>query len=135
MEGMLDTGPGTGAQAVDELLILGQRPSVGAAPIDAVADAGSLGTLAMRLIPVGLIAEHLSLLPVRQLGDLRAVVHIRRGGAQAVYNAAPTGAQRIADEPLTASSYVSAPQPTARRRIPLRQVASSYLTRTAISSR
>src|SRR5437879_4934990 len=90
MEHMLDAGPSCGAPTVDEPLILAQRPSRGV-PIDAVANAGSQGALAMRFIPVGLIAEHLALLSMQQFGHLRAVVRVRRGGAQAMHDAAPVG--------------------------------------------
>src|SRR5208282_5897772 len=91
MEDMLDARPSSGASTVNEPLILAQRPS-GGTPIDPVADAGSQGGLAMRFIPVGLVAEHLALFSVQQLGHLRTVVHIRRGRAQAVHDAAPVGA-------------------------------------------
>src|ERR1700726_3684763 len=45
MEGMFDTGPSSGAPAVDESLILAQRPASGA-PIDPIADAGGQRALA-----------------------------------------------------------------------------------------
>src|SRR5882672_12895295 len=61
------------AQSIDRSLMLGERPARGA-PVDAIADAQRLGALSMRLVPVGLIAEHFALLPVQELRDLRAVV-------------------------------------------------------------
>src|SRR6266478_3851953 len=66
IEYMFDTGPSSGASTVDVPLIFAQPPS-GRAPIDPVANAGSQGGLAMRFIPVGLVAEHLALVSVQQL--------------------------------------------------------------------
>jgi hypothetical protein len=61
MEGMLDTGPGRGTPAVDEPLVLAQRPA-SRAPIDPIMDAERQRTLTMPFVPVGLNVEHLSLL-------------------------------------------------------------------------
>jgi len=91
MERMLDSGSSSRAATVDEPLILAQWFATRWAPIDTVTNAGSKGALAMRLIPIGLVAEHLSLVSVQQLGHQRAVMHVRHGGAQAVDNAALLG--------------------------------------------
>jgi hypothetical protein len=91
VEDMLDSRPRGGAPTVDKPLIFAQRPA-SAAPVDSVADAGGQRSLAMRLIPVRLVAEHFSLFSVQQFGHLRAVVHIRCGGAQAMYDAEPVSA-------------------------------------------
>jgi hypothetical protein len=56
LEGMLDAGASNRAAAVNEALICAQRPLIGA-PIDPVTDAASDGALAMRLVPINLIAE------------------------------------------------------------------------------
>ncbi len=84
---VFDTRSSGGAATVDEPLILAQRPSW-RAPIDSVADALSERSLAMRLIPVGLVAEHLALLSVQKFRDLSAIVHICRGSCEAVDDAA-----------------------------------------------
>ena len=72
---MFHAGPGRGATTVDEPLIVVQRSTRGT-PIDSVANAGGLGALPVRLVPISLIAKHLAFLAVQQLGDLRAVVHV-----------------------------------------------------------
>src|ERR1035438_5748100 len=59
MKDVLDTGSGRGTPTVDDPLVLGQR-SARTAPIDPISDAGRQRALSMRLVPVGLIAEHLS---------------------------------------------------------------------------
>src|SRR5882724_5272021 len=92
VEDMLDTGPSGRAPTIEEPLILAQSPGANGAPIDPIPDAGRQRALAMRLVPVGLIAKHLALRSVQELGHLRAVVDVRRGGAQAVDDPAPVGA-------------------------------------------
>jgi hypothetical protein len=93
MEDMLDSSPSGAAPTVDEPLILAQRGTgIGGSPIDPVADAGSQGSLAMRLAPVGLVTEHLALMPVQECWHLRDVTHVRRRGCEAVNDAAPVGA-------------------------------------------
>src|SRR3984893_13493086 len=92
VEYMLDTGPSGRAPTIDEPLILAQWSGANGAPINPIPDAGRQRALTMRLVPVGLIAKHLALRSVQELGHLRAVVDVRRGGAQAVDDAAPVGA-------------------------------------------
>jgi hypothetical protein len=62
------------------------------APIDPVTDASGQGALSMRLIPVGLVPEHLALLSMQQFGHLRDVTDVRRGRAQTVDDAVPVAA-------------------------------------------
>jgi len=47
----------------------------GAAAVDPVADTFGQGTLAMQLVPVGLIAKHLAPITIQKPGHLCAVVH------------------------------------------------------------
>ena len=89
---MLDSGPSGGSAPLNPSLLCTQgRPAIGA-PVDTVADTDRLRGLAMRLIPVSLVAKYLSFFAVQQLGHLRAVVLVRRRRAQTVHNAAPIGA-------------------------------------------
>jgi hypothetical protein len=88
VEDMFDAGPSGGAATVDESLVLAQMRR---APVDAVADPLRQGGLTMRFAPVRLVAEHLTLLAMQQLAQLRDVTDVRRGGAQAVHDAAQVG--------------------------------------------
>ena len=58
VEDMLDTGPSGRAPTIDEPLILAQRPGANGAPINPIPDAGRQRALAMRLVPIGLIAKY-----------------------------------------------------------------------------
>src|SRR5687768_6767726 len=77
MKDVLAARPGPRSQPVDRALMFGERPARSAA-VDAIADAGGHGALPVPLVPVGLIAKHLALLPMQQLPDLGAVMHVGR---------------------------------------------------------
>src|SRR5882757_6827059 len=83
MKDMLDSGSSGGAPSVYEPLIGGQCNARRSA-IDAVADALRQRRLTMRLVPVGLVAEHFAFRAMQQFRHLSTVVHVRCGRAQAV---------------------------------------------------
>src|SRR6185312_3908964 len=91
VEDVLASSPGSRAQPIDAALILSQWCATSRTAVDAVADALGQGALPMRLVPVGLITEDLALLAVKELGHLSAVVRVRGGSAEAVYDAASVG--------------------------------------------
>lgn len=91
MEDMLDVGTGLGAQAIDALLMRGQRLVTVGSAVDAVADASGLSTMTVRLTLVGLITKHFPLPLTQELGHLDAVVHVCRRSGRPVHDAAAAG--------------------------------------------
>jgi hypothetical protein len=87
-KGVLTASSGLGANLIDVALIIRERPRLGAATVDPIADPLGQRRLTMRLAPVGLVAKHLCLIPVQQLVHLADVGLRRIGGDQAVHDAA-----------------------------------------------
>src|SRR5690606_40048699 len=73
MEGMLAAGPNLRTSAIDGLLSVGERLALGASAIHAVTHSRLLGTLTMKLAPIGLIAEQFFLFSVLQLRQLAVI--------------------------------------------------------------
>ena len=91
VKGMLNAGSRGRSASIDPALILAQRSLI-RSPIDAVANALPQSHLAIRGVPIGLVAKHFALRTVQQFEHLRAVGHIRRRRAQAVHDSAPVRA-------------------------------------------
>jgi len=69
-ECMLAAGARARTRPIDHAPAFAQRTPGGGSPVDSVAYAPRLEELSVGFFPVGLIAEHLSLLPVQQLRQL-----------------------------------------------------------------
>jgi hypothetical protein len=84
---MLATSSGPRPCPVDSLPSLAQRLCCLGSPIHSVAHPASLEGLSIGLLPVRLIAEELSLWPVKQVGKLRDVGRSRMGHPHRVHQA------------------------------------------------
>src|SRR5436305_14618269 len=89
---MLDLGAHRGFPTIGLLIRIAERPVLVGALVGEVLGLGRklLESLAPLLAPVGAIAIQPRLLAMQQVGQLVAVVHVTRGHAGAVYEAAVT---------------------------------------------
>src|SRR5580658_9996076 len=83
-EGVLATGPGRRAQAVQVLMVGAERSARVASPIYPVTYSVLLSREPMHLTPVGLVAVELSLIAMQQVGQLTEIGDIRRSRHQRV---------------------------------------------------
>src|SRR5256885_344312 len=90
-EGMLSPRSCSRAALVDLLLMLGQRAMVRAASVHPISHATREKPLPIRLFPVRLISEDLTLRTMKQRLHLRDVGGGRMGRAQTVHHTAPIG--------------------------------------------
>ena len=86
---MLAAGSGPRASPVDQPPARAQRSLGGGTPIDPVAHSPSLEELSIVFLPVRLIAEHLPLLPMQQVRQLRDVGYAGVGRSHGMDDTAP----------------------------------------------
>src|SRR5690606_21808985 len=92
MEGMLATGPRLRTQPIDPLLMLAERAALRAASVHSITDSSLSGALSVKVAPIRLVAEQLTLFTVQQVRQLRDVRRAAVCRRQAVDDAAPIGA-------------------------------------------
>src|ERR1700728_2129371 len=88
-KGVLATGSGPRARAVDHSPTLAQRLLCSRPPIDPVAQPPRLEKLSVVFLPVRLVAEDFPLVSVQQLRQLRNVSYAGSGRSHRMHDAAP----------------------------------------------
>src|SRR4051812_34402142 len=118
---MLDLGAHRGFSTIGLLIGIAERPVLVGALVGEVLGLGRklLESLALLLAPVGAIAIQPRLLAMQQVGQLVAVVHVTRGHAGAVYQAAVT----VHPDVQLHAKVVSRP-----RQLPPQSLAEPYVT-------
>src|ERR1700746_3799844 len=90
-EGVLAAGTGARARPIDHAPAFAQGPPGGGPPVDPITYYPAFKELAVVFFPVRLVAEHLALCSVEQLGQLRAIGDRGMGRAYGVDNTALIG--------------------------------------------